>query len=410
MDDGSGALAHFEAARETAKTKLDARNALWGQFVVAFELGQPAASALLEEFVSAGLPDHDAIVRRETGTLMLAVRDGQLPTALSRADAMAEVVEEARDPLVRSSFWYSLACAHSLHGDYLVALDAVDRGLDEATTFHLEFARPHTLICRTAASMGLKNFRVAEEALSDIERWARKMNDVFMGEKARALRCRLYLCQGSPDAALEVISLDWPETLSRGLQAELAAMRAAALVLSADPQAGLRVVANAQSLSPWTEPQLLLGWVQAIACLIMKSSDAADQVRTAYQHTRSAGALDTFVFAYRSDAGVLSVLAADRSLHAELARILVSANDDQLARSNRIALPRTRKTAGSESLTNREREVYALLAEGRSNREIANSLVISEGTAKVHVRNVLKKLGVRSRTQAAIKAARESID
>ena len=57
-------------------------------------------------------------------------------------------------------------------------------------------------------------------------------------------------------------------------------------------------------------------------------------------------------------------------------------------------------------LTRRERDVYALLAEGRSNREIAHALFISEPTVKVHVRNILRKLGARSRVEAAIQAVR----
>jgi DNA-binding NarL/FixJ family response regulator len=69
------------------------------------------------------------------------------------------------------------------------------------------------------------------------------------------------------------------------------------------------------------------------------------------------------------------------------------------------AAPDGRTTGG---LTKREREVYALIAEGKSNREIASELVITEVTAKVHVRNVLRKLGVRNRIQAALKAAREA--
>jgi DNA-binding NarL/FixJ family response regulator len=56
------------------------------------------------------------------------------------------------------------------------------------------------------------------------------------------------------------------------------------------------------------------------------------------------------------------------------------------------------------SLTPREREVLELVARGYTNREIAASLVIAEVTAKVHVRRVIRKLGVRSRTEAAVAA------
>jgi DNA-binding NarL/FixJ family response regulator len=49
-------------------------------------------------------------------------------------------------------------------------------------------------------------------------------------------------------------------------------------------------------------------------------------------------------------------------------------------------------------LTVRDREVARLLAAGRSNREIADALVITEGTAEVHVKHISSKLGFRSRT------------
>jgi DNA-binding NarL/FixJ family response regulator len=59
-----------------------------------------------------------------------------------------------------------------------------------------------------------------------------------------------------------------------------------------------------------------------------------------------------------------------------------------------------------ESLSEREREVLALLAEGLRNREIAERLVISEATVKTHVRHVLEKLHFRNRAEAAAFAAR----
>jgi len=58
-------------------------------------------------------------------------------------------------------------------------------------------------------------------------------------------------------------------------------------------------------------------------------------------------------------------------------------------------------SAPSDGLSPREREVTALLARGMSNRAIAESLVISEGTAEVHVKRILNKLGFRSRSQVA---------
>ncbi|MCM2429215.1 response regulator [Streptomyces sp. RKAG337] len=61
------------------------------------------------------------------------------------------------------------------------------------------------------------------------------------------------------------------------------------------------------------------------------------------------------------------------------------------------------------ALTEREREVLTLIADGRSNREIARALVLSEKTVKTHVSNILMKLDVSDRTQAALWAVRHGI-
>jgi DNA-binding CsgD family transcriptional regulator/tetratricopeptide (TPR) repeat protein len=68
------------------------------------------------------------------------------------------------------------------------------------------------------------------------------------------------------------------------------------------------------------------------------------------------------------------------------------------------------RSPGSETLTAREREIASLMADGLSNREIADRLVISEGTVEVHVKHILSKLGYRSRTQVAARFANQQAD
>jgi NarL family two-component system response regulator LiaR len=62
-----------------------------------------------------------------------------------------------------------------------------------------------------------------------------------------------------------------------------------------------------------------------------------------------------------------------------------------------------------DALTEREVEVLQLVAQGRSNREIADQLVIVEGTVRAHVSNILSKLHLASRTQATLYALREGL-
>ncbi|WP_153125512.1 response regulator [Peribacillus tepidiphilus] len=62
-----------------------------------------------------------------------------------------------------------------------------------------------------------------------------------------------------------------------------------------------------------------------------------------------------------------------------------------------------------DELTNREMEILLLMAEGKSNQEIADELFIALKTVKVHVSNILSKLGVQDRTQAVIYAFKHSL-
>jgi DNA-binding NarL/FixJ family response regulator len=84
---------------------------------------------------------------------------------------------------------------------------------------------------------------------------------------------------------------------------------------------------------------------------------------------------------------------------------------EALARRGRLdlggGLPTERALGG---LTPRELEVLRLLVEGRSNRQIAEQLFISGKTASVHVTNILAKLGVHSRLEAAATARRLGLD
>ena len=73
-----------------------------------------------------------------------------------------------------------------------------------------------------------------------------------------------------------------------------------------------------------------------------------------------------------------------------------------IARFAALPAPSDELAAKFDELTPREREVLELLARGRSNAEIAQELVVGEGTVKTHVARVLMKLGLRDRVQAVI--------
>jgi DNA-binding CsgD family transcriptional regulator len=93
----------------------------------------------------------------------------------------------------------------------------------------------------------------------------------------------------------------------------------------------------------------------------------------------------------------------DMKMHPALERGLILLEQVQ----HRLA-PASGGTA-SHALTGRERDVARLLAAGRTNREIADALVITEGTVEVHVKHILSKLGLRSRSQVAAWASDERL-
>lgn len=121
-----------------------------------------------------------------------------------------------------------------------------------------------------------------------------------------------------------------------------------------------------------------------VAVVVLTGFDDAERVRSALL----AGAVGYV----RKDAGPDDVLAAVRA----------AARGEGYIESS-LALKLTEPQAGADvELTAREREVVALVGEGKSNQQIASELVITERTARTHVSNVLRKLRLSSRTQAAL--------
>ncbi len=107
-------------------------------------------------------------------------------------------------------------------------------------------------------------------------------------------------------------------------------------------------------------------------------------------------------------AGAIGYLLKDTQAD-ELRKAIKAAAEGQVQLAPQAAarlLREVRMPESPEALTDRETEVLKLLAEGQANKEIARSLTIGEKTVKTHVSNILGKLGVQSRTQAALYAVR----
>jgi two-component system nitrate/nitrite response regulator NarL len=181
-----------------------------------------------------------------------------------------------------------------------------------------------------------------------------------------------------------------------------------------DRSAELRVLGSAATGEEARDRVLSLGADVVLVDTSMPTGVAA--ARTIRQATAGAGLValaapedDGSVIAC-AEAGVAAFVARDASLDELVATTRAVARGELPAHSPRIAAALLRRVADGARppahavlapLTSRERQIVALIDEGLSNKEIAARLCIELSTVKNHVHNLLEKLGVRGRAEAA---------
>ena len=142
--------------------------------------------------------------------------------------------------------------------------------------------------------------------------------------------------------------------------------------------------------------------IETVGEIRSRYPDVAVVMMTSFGETRRVhAALEAGAVGYLlKDAGPTEVAAAVRA-----------AVNDEMFIDPAVARALTREMVtprrGIDTLTERENVVLACVAEGKTNRQIARDLQISERTARTHVSNILAKLGLQSRTQAALLAVKE---
>jgi DNA-binding NarL/FixJ family response regulator len=214
------------------------------------------------------------------------------------------------------------------------------------------------------------------------------------------------------DGVIRVLVVDDHEVVRRGLHAFL------------DGEPDLEVVADAgggeealevcaQLDSKGKRPDVVLMDMQMSP---MDGIETTRRVRDLYPDVEVV-ALTSFAEKERVrgalDSGASGYLLKD-SEPAEVAAAVRSAHKGEIQLDPAVTRPLiTELTSGGNNvvslLTGRELEVLRLVGAGKANKEIAAELVISERTARTHVSNVLRKIGVSSRTQAAVLAVREGL-
>jgi len=130
-----------------------------------------------------------------------------------------------------------------------------------------------------------------------------------------------------------------------------------------------------------------------------------------YEEARSRWRLAEALLASGDRAGAAEQAAAAHAVAVRLGAVPLREAVEALVRRGRldVDLPGVRRPDPAAVFTPREVEVLALMAQGRTNRQIGAALYISEKTASVHVSNILAKLGVGGRTEAVAIAAQRGL-
>ena len=367
------------------------------------ECEHPDLQLMLDQLtmIDSDTPQHK--IRAAMGAAALATWQRDLNSAVEFLLAARPLAQRVVDPMTRSNYWNRLSYILGLVARYQDAANAGQECLDEAKRYRLEFAIPHAGTSLAVSYLGLRHFNRARNLIAEAAAAAASTGDIFVEVNTRTLMARLLLAQGRSRAALDVIRAhpEVPVAMPRG---EYLATRALALIVVGEHDDAMATAQRAVEETSTIETHTLVLWINAIAALMRESFEAEEKLSVALQKTLKSGHGDALVCAYRAWPRLLVELAALGLDTAGVAAIVHRARDDLLARQ--AGLPIQRSPVPVSGLTAREREVHTLLCEGLTNREIAQRLFISETTAKVHVRHILEKLGVRSRTEVVVLSAR----
>ena len=216
-----------------------------------------------------------------------------------------------------------------------------------------------------------------------------------------------------PEDTIGVLVVDDHEVVRRGLHAFLDSEGDLEVVGAADgAEQALELIAQLESEGRAPSVVLMdlkmspVNGIEATRQIRQTHADIEVVVLTSFgEEERVHAALEAGASGYLlKDADAGEVVAAIRAAHRGDLQI-----DPAVARRLMSSLGIGGHERLSEALTARELEVLTLVGAGKPNKEIAAELDISERTARTHVSNLLRKLGLGSRTQAALWAVREGL-
>ena len=393
------ALGYFEEARGMAVTLAERSAAMLGELSAAIDLELPEATDLLETLrheSHSQSREHQIVL---TGrAIAMAARFG-LPQDLGEARNAYQLLPALPDPIARTSFRNVFAYTLAMAGLTDEAASVLTDQRTDARVYRVDFSHAYADVVDALIALFEGRFDDVAHTLEQIEVTARRRGDSFLLANAVSIRARMLLSIGELDASIAAAArFVGPSTVS--MRGEIEASYAVALAC-AGRRRDARDAATAAATSTRSSEIVVL--VECVDAILKIQASAADSFAVAERAFRAAMHLDVigqFVTALRGFPELGAILLGAPGTRRELVPVLVACNE--LKRFD--GATDAAATSGSwGDLSRREREVLQLVALGLTNRAIGARLFIAESTAKVHVRNILGKLGVPSRTVAALR-------
>jgi LuxR family maltose regulon positive regulatory protein len=403
MDRPARTKAHAKSAAASAEAPETREGAQWLRIIQGIEAQSPDVVERLEQFRAGARGGLNQTLMIATANLGLAEFEGGLVDALDDAKGVLGLKTGRADPIHLTGFLSSYGYALVTSARYEEGLEKLDELISVTENYGIEFPIRFAQLNRAAALVGLRRFAPAARTLSMLERHIRDNSDGFLLGNLPIQRARLYGCTGELERALDVLSSGPSEKAICAIRGEFLGWRAVFSAVAGDSTLGKDLASGASQVGRGLEVMVLALLAEAIVAFNDgRPKTAASRLRKAID----IAVWDPFVIAIRAAPRFGAFIAEQPEFRPWLQRLLIASRDASLASAIGLRVPREAKSKGK--LTPRETEVHELLAQGLTNEEIANLLYISVSTAKVHIKHIYEKLGVRSRLEAA-RALRDDV-